>query len=68
MFLKFKICPVFVGFGFVSFETEDVVEQICSKHYYEINNKMVCKRNPIFLLILAKFSSDWFEFVSFGRL
>ena len=39
--LYFTYYYIMVGFGFVTFDTSEAVEEACRKHYHEISGKTV---------------------------
>lgn len=50
------LIPARLGFGFVGFESEEAVEQVCQTHFHQINGKTVCTTHSvphIYLIILV---------------
>ena len=39
----YQLLPTYwIGFGFVGFDSEEVVDKLCQTHFHQINGKTVC--------------------------
>jgi len=52
----FTIFVSFKGFGFVTFETEEAVDEVCSIQYHDIRNKKVTSYSMLCVQLLEPFS------------
>ena len=50
-------CVCVLGFGFVGFQSEEVVEQVCQTHFHQLNGKTVC--TTIHLCAFFMWGSGW---------